>query len=116
MRFVIGLIHINSRAHARYPGSNDENRCIGVGFPASHVVPLWIVFWAGSRKLFRHLGSHVGIEDSVRNTHGAGCLYSAAKVIPSFPGKLMLAIFLQSSTRGLCLLGSTNRRHDSSWK
>lgn len=69
MLYVVGsagdIIHINGGAHARYSGSDDKNRCVGVGFPASHVVFPWIIFRAGSRKLFRHLRSHVSIEDSV---------------------------------------------------
>lgn len=65
VRSAVDIIHINGGTHARYSGSNDKNGSVGVGFPASHVVFLRIIFRAGSRKLFRHLRRHVGIEDSV---------------------------------------------------
>ena len=59
------IIHVNGGAHPRNSSSNDEDGSIRVRFSASHIVLLWIVFWARSRELLRHLRRHVGIEESV---------------------------------------------------
>lgn len=59
------IIHINGGAHPRDSSSNNEDGSICVRFSARHIVFFWIVFWAGSGELLRHLRRHVGIQEPV---------------------------------------------------